>query len=384
MHSRSIGFPRMHKEPGEVRDFLPRLMRRLAPLAREIVIEKGAGHAMGLDPATYLAAGSHVRFGANQACYDQDIVVQVRAPEDDELARMKPGTVLFSMLHFNTHPGRVQLMQDLGLKPIAMDSIVDDDGVRLIEYIRGTSWNAIWAGFRALRKTRPDFFEPPFGAPLRVLIVGAGPVGRYAAEAAAKHGGAALSRGADAACVAPVIASLIERSVTCNKALLTAEMERADMFVDATARRDPTQYIFPNALLGHLPEHAVVVDLAADPYINLSATAPLQVKAIEGIPTGDLDTYEFPPDDPAFDALPEAVDTRVRRMTVSCYSWPGIKPLACMKRYGRQVQPFLEILLRTPVEPLSLNDSDYFERALVRGTLRYWLDRRGGGATEPR
>jgi alanine dehydrogenase len=367
----------MHKEPGEVRDFLPRLLRRLAPLAREVVIEEAAGRAMGIDPAKYLAAGPNVRFGTNQACYDQDIVVQVRSPEDDELARMKPGTVLFSMLHFNTHPGRVRLMQDLGLIPIAMDSTVDDDGVRLIEYIQGTSWNAIWAGFQALRKTRPDFFELPHSAPIRVLIVGAGPVGRYAAEAAAKHGGEALTEAPDSACVTPVIASLIERSVTCNENLLTAEMRRADMFVDATARRDPTQYIFRNALLGYLPEHAVVVDLAADPYINLSATVPLQVKAIEGIPTGDLDTYEFPPDDPAFDTLPDGVDTRVRRMTVSCYSWPGIKPLTCMRRYGRQVQPFLELLLQKPVDAFSLDESDYFERALVRGTLAYWLKHGG-------
>lgn len=372
MQTRSIGFPRMHKEPGEVRDFLPRLMRRLAPLAREIVIEAGAGRAMGIDPAEYLAAGPNVRFGTNQACYDQDIVVQVRSPEDAELPRMKPGTVLFTMLHYNTHPVRVHLMRELRLIPISMDSVVDDDGVRLIEYIRGTSWNALWAGFRALRKTRPDFFNAPHRVPIRVLIVGAGPVGRYAAEAAAKHGGKKLARDPVSSCVTPVIASLIERSVTCNETLLIAEMQHADVFVDATARRDPTQYIFCNALLSHLPEHAVVVDLAADPYINLRPGS-LQVKAIEGIPTGDLDAYEFPPDDPAFDALPEGVDTHVRRMTVSCYSWPGIKPLTCMKRYGRQVQPFLEILLQKPLDALSLDEGNHFERALVRGTLTYGL-----------
>ncbi|MGC9400437.1 MAG: alanine dehydrogenase [Anaerolineae bacterium] len=377
MQKRSIGFPRMHKERGEVRAFLPRLIRRLAPRAREVVVEEGYGARMGIEPEAYLEAGPNVRFGTHQACYEQDIVVQVRSPEDDEMAGMKPGAILFSMLHFNTHPGRVRRMQDLGLIPIAMDGVVDDDGVRLIENIRGTSWNAIWAGFRALRKTRPNFFEPPYDVPIRVLIVGAGPVGRYAAEAAAKHGGEALTTEPASVCVTPVIATLIERSVTCNEALLTAEMRRADMFVDATARRDPSRYIFRNELLGYLPAHAVVVDLAADPYLNLRPGS-LQVKAIEGIPTGDLDKYEFPPDDPAFDALPPEVDTTHRRMTVSCYSWPGLKPLACMKRYGRQVQPFLEILLQKPVEMLSLETGDYFERALVRGTLRYWLEREKG------
>jgi hypothetical protein len=44
-----------------------------------------------------------------------------------------------------------------------------------------------------------------------------------------------------------------------------------------------------------------------------------------------------------------------------------------MKRYGRQVQPFLELLLQKPVDALSLDEGDYFERALVRGTLPHWL-----------
>ena len=74
--------------------------------------------------------------GSNQDCYDQDIVVQVRSPEDDELDRMKSGTILFSMLHYSTHPDRIRLMSELGHRPIAMDSVMDDDGRRLIENLR--------------------------------------------------------------------------------------------------------------------------------------------------------------------------------------------------------------------------------------------------------
>lgn len=46
---RTIGFPRMHKEPGEVRDFLPDLMHSLALVAREIVIEEGSGSGIGIE-----------------------------------------------------------------------------------------------------------------------------------------------------------------------------------------------------------------------------------------------------------------------------------------------------------------------------------------------
>ena len=44
----AVGFPRMHKEAGERRDFLPGLIRRIAPLAREVVVEEDIGAGMGI------------------------------------------------------------------------------------------------------------------------------------------------------------------------------------------------------------------------------------------------------------------------------------------------------------------------------------------------
>lgn len=369
MNPLSVGFPRMHKEAAEVRDFLPELMHRIAPWAREVVIEAGSGAGMDIPLERYTEGCDNVRFGSNQDCYDQDIVVQVRSPEDDEMARMRPGTILFSMLHYPTHPDRLKLMLELGLKPISMDSVMDGDGKRLIEHLQGTSWNAVWAGFRALAKTFPALRDPT-RRPLEAVVVGAGPVGRYAAEAATKYGDVALHKELLALNIPGVIVHIVGRNITQSQPHLRDLLSRADVFVDATFRRDPTQYIFPNPLIGALPEHAVIVDATADPYI---AGETLQVKAVEGIPTGSLDEYEFPPAHPAFDALPAGVSTTHRRMTVSCYSWPGIKPVECMRRYGRQMGMMLNVLLHTPYAALSLDSPHYFERALYRGTAEYYL-----------
>jgi alanine dehydrogenase len=364
----------MHKEAGEVRDFLPRLIHRLAPHARQIVVEEGIGSGMEIEEERYLEGGPNVVVGSNEECYEQDIVVQVRSPEELEMSRMRSGTVLFAMLHYPTHPGRIRLMRDLGLFPISMDSVTDSDGTRLIENIRGTSWNAVWAGFQALHRTYPDL-ESPDREPLKALIVGTGPVGRFAGEAATKYGDVLLHRAYLARGIPGVISQLIGRNITQDFEVLKGLMEEADLFVDATSRADPTQHIFPNELIGHLPEHAVVVDATADPYIT--DTQPIQVKAIEGIPTGNLDKYEFPPDDALFDQLPPEVSTEHRRRTVSCYSWPGLQPLDCMQRYGRQLHPFLVRLLHHPAEELSAESGNYFERALYRGTLRHYLERQG-------
>jgi alanine dehydrogenase len=149
-------------------------------------------------------------------------------------------------------------------------------------------------------------------------------------------------------------------------------MRETDVLVDATQRRDTSQPVIPNPWIAWLPEHAVIADLAVDPYI-LSVNPPV-VRGIEGIPQGDLDQYVFHPDDPRWDAcIPESVDSTHRRTTVSCYSWPGIHPEACMRHYAQQMRPLMEILIEKGYDGLSL-DGSYFERALYRATLDGWLE----------
>ena len=366
---RTIGFPRMHKEPGEVRDFFPALMHSLAPIAREIVIEEGSGSGIGIESWQYVEGHSNIRIGSNQDCYDQDIVIQVRSPEDDELVRMKSGTILFSMLHYPTHPGRIDLMSELGHRPISMDSVADDDGRRLIENMRGTSWNAVSAGFRALKKTYPAF-DYKGRKPIEVVVVGAGPVGRFAAEAATKYGDVNLNKEFLRSNIPGVIVHIIGRNMTQDETAMKTLLKRADILVDATSRSDPSRHIIANHLVGVLQKHAVVMDVTVDPYIVGSKT--IQVKAIEGIPTGNLDQYEFPPDDPAFDRLPKGVSSKYRRMTVSCYSWPGIKPEKSMEIYGRQILGLLKVLMGQSYEKLSIENTNGLMRALYRGTLEYY------------
>jgi alanine dehydrogenase len=97
------------------------------------------------------------------------------------------------------------------------------------------------------------------------------------------------------------------------------------------------------------------------------------VRGIEGIPQGNLDQYIFPPDDPKWNELvPESIPSKHRRAAVTCYSWPGVHPEACMRHYARQLHPLMYHLLKKGYDGISLQ-GDYFERALYRGTLKAWL-----------
>ena len=211
----------------------------------------------------------------------------------------------------------------------------------------------------------------PDGQPVHVLILGAGMIAKHAVEAATKLGNveryeSSLEEGGSAA-----LALVAGRSATRDPAVMETLLARADILVDATSRRDTSRAVIPNAWLGHLPAHAVIVDLAVDPY--LPDGDPPVVRGIEGIPQGNLDQYVFEPADPGWCGLiAPGVPTDQRRTTVSCYSWPGVHPTAGMAHYGRQLKPLMEALFRKGYDGLSLQ-GDYFERALARATLREWL-----------
>ena len=117
----------------------------------------------------------------------------------------------------------------------------------------------------------------------------------------------------------------------------------------------------------------MICDLAVDPYL-LDNVPPI-VRGIEGIPQGNLDQWEFAPDDPAWDELPDGIPTQERRTVVSCYSWPGVRPEPCMHVYGSQLAPLLELLVSNGGMEGVRPDGSYFEQALARGSLRYWRER---------
>ena len=369
-HPMTIGFPRMRKEPGERRDFLPALLARLALHDTGIAIEHGIGSGMGLTDADYTSVGPTVRVVSHGEAFEQDIVVVLRCPDLEELDLLSPGTALVSMLHFPTRPERVTRLRRAGVDAIALDCITDDAGHRLVEDSRAVAWNALEAGFDALERTYP-LLDDPGRPPIHVTVMGAGAIGRHAVEAATKYGRTDRAARLFAARVPGVEVVTLGRNLTNDQRYVEERLRLTDVLVDATQRSDPSRPIVPNEWLGLLPEHAVICDCVVDPY-QLDAEPPT-VRGIEGIPQGNLDRYVFPPDDPAWDdAVPGGVPHEHRRMTVSCYSWPGVHPRACMEVYGGQLAPLLETLVERGGVPGTRPDGDYHERALSRGSLRDW------------
>ena len=240
------------------------------------------------------------------------------------------------MLHFATRPARVRLLQEMGIDAVSLDLIRDDDGARLIENLRSVAWNGVAAAFTALERSWPELAGPRRST-VKVLIMGAGRVGRHAVESATKYGDDARNDAFARAGLPGVEVITAGRNLTSDPEYIKSQLPTTDILVDAAARRDPSRPLIPNAWLALLPKHAVVCDLSVDPY--LLDVEPRVVRGIEGIPQGSLDQWEFAPDDPAWDRLPSDIPTSERRTVVSCYSWPGVRPEPCMHVYGSQLGP---------------------------------------------
>jgi alanine dehydrogenase len=364
----SFGFPRMRKEPGERRDFLPPLIRSLAELGSHVVIESGLGRAMGYRDRDYEAA--RVRTGDEEEAFAQDVVVTLRAPED-RFAWLFPGTTLVSMLHFPTRPARIRRLADLELEAISLDSITDDSGRRLVENMRDVGWNGVEAAFDALARTLPALTDPGRG-PIRVTVLGAGTVAKHAIEAATKYGSLERNETLTAMGLPGVEVVVLGRNLTNKAEYLIERLARTDVLVDASQRSDPSIPLVTNEWLGALPSHAVICDLVVDPYL-LDGDPPT-VRSLEGIPQGSLDQWIFAPDDPAWDAtVPSAIPSANRRTVVSCYSWPGVHPEECMAHYGTQLAPLLVVLARRGGVVGLRPNGGMLERALRRASLRSWL-----------
>ena len=61
------------------------------------------------------------------------------------------------------------------------------------------------------------------------------------------------------------------------------------------------------------------IDLTADPYND--KVEPMQVKGIEGIPTGTLEKYVIETDDILYNTIPKSIESNNRRVVASCNAW---------------------------------------------------------------
>jgi NAD/NADP transhydrogenase alpha subunit len=107
------------------------------------VLEEGCGLGVGVPMDANLDVSGRLRVGSYGESLDQDVVVVLRCPEQEELRRLRPGAVLARCCNYPTRPDRTALLADLGVRAFSLDAITDRSGRRLVENLEAVAWNGV-------------------------------------------------------------------------------------------------------------------------------------------------------------------------------------------------------------------------------------------------
>ena len=186
-----IGIPR-ESLPGETRvAATPQTVGQLIKLGYEVVVEAGAGAGSSFPDAAYTEAGAGV--GSAEQVWAADVVLKVNAPDKAEIAALRDGATLISLISPALRP---ELLEQLATRPItvlAMDAVPRISRAQSLDVL---SSMANIAGYRAVIEAANEFgrfFTGQVTAagkvpPAKVLVVGAGVAGLAAIGAAGSLG----------------------------------------------------------------------------------------------------------------------------------------------------------------------------------------------------
>ncbi|QEN12023.1 Re/Si-specific NAD(P)(+) transhydrogenase subunit alpha [Mycolicibacterium sp. ELW1] len=186
-----IGIPR-ESLPGETRvAATPQTVGQLIKLGYEVLVESGAGVAASFSDEAFVEAGAGI--GTTAEALATDIVLKVNAPTSAEIAALRDGATLISLISPALKP---ELVEELSTRPItvlAMDAVPRISRAQSLDVL---SSMANIAGYRAVIEAAHAFgrfFTGQVTAagkvpPAKVLVVGAGVAGLAAIGAAGSLG----------------------------------------------------------------------------------------------------------------------------------------------------------------------------------------------------
>jgi alanine dehydrogenase len=188
-----IGIPRETKDGERRVAIVPDGVRVLVGDGHRVVVEAGAGEASGFADAAYRDAGARIVASPEDA-WDSSLIVKVKEIQRGEYARLRPGTTIFGFAQLNRDPALLDAVLAARVGVVAFETVRDANGglPLLAPMSRIAGRLAPLAGGRALQTDaggNGTLLTGVDGVPAaRVLVVGAGNVGREAARVAARLG----------------------------------------------------------------------------------------------------------------------------------------------------------------------------------------------------
>lgn len=184
-----IGVPKEIKNHEYRVGLTPAGARELAGAGHAVVVQTGAGAAVGYTDSEYGVSGATIAASASDV-YECDLIIKVKEPQPTEFALSHAGQILYCYQHFAADPRLLQAMIARGVSCVAYETVTASDGSLplLIPMSQIAGRLAPQFGAWALQMANGGsgvlLGGVPGVAPARVVVIGGGVVGAGAARIA--------------------------------------------------------------------------------------------------------------------------------------------------------------------------------------------------------
>ena len=268
-----VGLPREIKNHEYRVGLTPASVRELTSRGHEVLVQAGAGAAIGLADSLYTAAGASIAPDAEAVFAQTEMIVKVKEPQPRECAMLRPGQILYTYLHLAPDPEQTKALVESGAICLAYETITGPGGglPLLAPMSEGAGRMAVQAGAAHLEKSKGGMGVLLGGVPgvpaAHVVIIGAGVVGTNALQVAVGMGArvTVLDKNVDRLRQLDLvfgnrIQTVYSNAQSLEDAVLDAELVVGGVLIPGAA----APKLVTKQMIGAMKKGAVVVDVAID------------------------------------------------------------------------------------------------------------------------
>ena len=268
-----IGCPKEIKNHEYRVGLTPASVRELTRHGHQVLVQAGAGAAIGLTDAQYQAAGAEIDPDAASVFAASEMIVKVKEPQPQECAMLREGQILYTYLHLAPDPQQTAALVKSGAVCVAYETITGPGGslplLAPMSEVAGRM--AVQAGAAHLEKSKGGMGMLLGGVPGvaagHVLIIGAGVVGSNALQMAVGLGARVTVLDKSIERLRQLdhvwgnrITTLISNAHEIEEAVLAADLVIGGVLVPGAA----APKLVTREMVSRMRAGAVVVDVAID------------------------------------------------------------------------------------------------------------------------
>jgi alanine dehydrogenase len=268
-----IGVPKEIKNHEYRVGLTPSAVRELTRGGHDVMVQAGAGSAIGFSDDDYRQAGAHLETSPEAVFRNVGLIVKVKEPQAGERQLLTPDQTLFTYLHLAPDGDQTRDLVASGATCIAYETVTDDYGhlplLAPMSEVAGRM--AVQAGAHCLERAQGGrgvlLGGVPGVSPARVTIIGAGMVGQNALAMA-------VGLGADVTILDVDINVLREldhrygnriRTLFSSRDQLAKCVVEADLVIGAVLIPGASApKLVSREMLRGMPDGSVLVDVAID------------------------------------------------------------------------------------------------------------------------